>query len=78
MAVPVRPENIGRERLLGLADVREILGCGYAVASAVMKESGCCLRIHSRLYVLESSFFGYLHSLEGKDPGEKSPAATGE
>lgn len=62
------PGDVGRERLLDLSDIRQILGCGEATASKVMRESGCALRIHSRLYVLESSFFGYLRGLEGKEP----------
>ena len=33
-----------------------------------MKESGRCLKLHSHLYVIESSFFAYLHELEVTDP----------
>lgn len=33
-----------------------------------MKESGRCLKLHSRLFVIESSFFEYLHELEVSDP----------
>lgn len=52
------------ERLFGIPEVRRITGFGYATAARLMKESGCCFKTHNRLFVLESSFFDYLHSLE--------------
>lgn len=31
-----------------------------------MKETGHCIKLHHRLYVLESHFFAYLNSEEAK------------
>ena len=62
------PETVGRERLLDIPEVCKITGFGEATASKVMKETGCCIRLHSRLYVLESSFYKYLHKLEVSEP----------
>jgi len=56
------------ERLFGIPEVRRITGFGYATAARLMKESGCCFKTHNRLFVLESSFFDYLHSLEVTNP----------
>lgn len=59
---------VGRERLLGIPEVCKLTGLGEATASKLMKETGCCIKLHSRLYVIESSFFSYLHGLEASDP----------
>lgn len=59
---------LGRERLLDIPEICKITGLGEATASKLMKETGYCLKIHSRLYVIESSFFAYLHKLEVTSP----------
>lgn len=59
---------LGRERLLDIPEICKITGLGEVTASKLMKETGCCLKLHSRLYVLESSFFAYLHKLEVSNP----------
>lgn len=66
---PASPRIVlGRERLLGVTEVRELTGLGEVAAASLMKESGRCLKLHSRLFVIESSFFEYLHELEVSDP----------
>lgn len=60
--------TLGRERLLGIEDVSDITGFGEVTASKLMKESGHSIRLHRRLYVLESSFFDYLRSKEMTEP----------
>lgn len=64
-----KPEQKRREheRLLGTPDVCEMTGFGYATAAKFMRESGCSFKVHSQLFVLESSFFQYLHSLEASN-----------
>lgn len=59
---------LGRERLLDVPEICRLTGTSPATASKLMKETGCCLRLHSRLYVIESSFFTYLHRLEVSEP----------
>ena len=59
---------LGSERLLGIPDVCQITGLGEATASKLMKESGRAIRVHSRLYILEQSFFAYLRELEVNEP----------
>lgn len=55
---------LGRERLLGISDVCELTGFGKATASKLMRESGHVIRLHRRLYLLESSFFAWLKEQE--------------
>lgn len=55
---------LGRERLLGIPDICELTGLGEATVSKLMKESGHCIRLHRRLYLLESSFFSWLKEQE--------------
>lgn len=55
---------LGRERLLSIEDVSNITGLGEATASKLMRESGHAIRLHRRLYLLESSFFSWLKSQE--------------
>lgn len=55
---------LGRERLLGIPDICKLTGLGEATASKLMKESGHCIRLHRRLYLLESSFFSWLREQE--------------
>lgn len=62
---------LGHERLLGVPEIRELTGLGEVAAASLMKETGCCLKLHSRLYVIESSFFAYLHKLEVTSPCSK-------
>lgn len=65
---PVTQVHLGSERLLGIPDVCKITGLAEATASKLMKESGRAIRIHSRLYILEQSFFAYLRELEVSEP----------
>lgn len=58
------PNALGRERLLSLADVCEITGWCPVTASLFLAESGRKLKLHGHVYILESSFFSYLHELE--------------
>lgn len=60
--------TIGRERLLSTSDICELTGLGEATAATLMKETGRCLKLHGRLYVIESSFFAYLHEKEANEP----------
>ena len=55
---------LGHERLLGIPDICELTGLGEATASKLMKESGHAIRLHRRLYLLESSFFAWLKEQE--------------
>lgn len=67
----ISPETrvvLGSDRLLGIPDVCQITGLGEATASKLMKESGRAIRVHSRLYILEQSFFDYLRELEVNEP----------
>lgn len=65
---PATNMTLGRERLLGIEDVCHITGLGEVTASKLMKESGRAIRLHRRLYVLESSFFSFLHEKEVTEP----------
>lgn len=60
--------DYGRERILGISDVCAMTGLAKATASKLMKETGCAFKVHSRLFVIESSFFSYLHELEVTKP----------
>lgn len=62
------PVILGRERLLGVPEICEITGFGNVTAARLIKESGYGIKVHSRLFVLESSFFNYLHKLEVTEP----------
>ena len=66
-----KPQALGRERLLGVPNVCEITGLAEATASKLMKETGRAIKVHGRLYILESSFFAYLHELEVTEPCAK-------
>ena len=59
---------LSAERLLGTQEICDITHLSKATSARLMKETGRCLRIHGRLYVLESSFIQYLHELEAMDP----------
>ena len=52
------------EHLLGVPEICQITGLGEATAAKIIKESGHCIYLHQHLYILESSFFAYLRSLE--------------
>ena len=43
-------------------------GLSPVTASKMMKESGRAIALHRRIYILESSFFAYLHELEASEP----------
>lgn len=64
-ATPASPSIVlGSERLLGIPEVCEITGFRRATAAKIIKETGLSMRLHSRLFITESSFFAYLHRLE--------------
>lgn len=60
--------NLGRECLLGIPEVCQMTGLSPVTASKLMKESGRAIALHRRIYILESSFFAYLHELEVSEP----------
>lgn len=60
--------DLGRERLLGIADVSSMTGLSPVTASKLMKESGRAIALHRRVFILESSLFDYLHQLEVSKP----------
>ena len=60
--------NLGHERLLGIAEVCKITGLSPVTASKLIKESGRAIALPRRIYILESSFFAYLHELEVEKP----------
>ncbi|MEF2860211.1 MAG: hypothetical protein U0N93_08935 [Collinsella sp.] len=60
--------DLGHERLLGISDVSNMTGLSPVTASKLMKESGRAIALHRRIYILESSFFAYLHELEVSGP----------
>ncbi|RHB55754.1 hypothetical protein DW878_05070 [Olsenella sp. AM39-30AC] len=62
--------SIGSERLLSIADVCAMTGFCPVTASKFMKESGRSLTLHRRVFILESSFYSYLHELEEANDGE--------
>lgn len=59
---------LGSERLLDVPEICKLTGLGEATASKLMKETGRCFKLHRRLYVIESSFFAYLHEVEVNQP----------
>lgn len=56
--------ELGNDRILSVADVCNIMGFCSITAARFMKESGYCLTIHRRLFILESNLLKYLHDLE--------------
>lgn len=45
--MPAPPRVVlGRERLLGVTEIRELTGLGEVAAASLMKESGRCLKHH--------------------------------
>lgn len=69
-ALPANSFNmeLGRERLLGISEICKMTGLSPVTASKLMKESGRAIALHRRVYILESSFFAYLHELEVSEP----------
>ncbi len=65
---PVVRVVLGKETLLGIPEVCQMTGLCPATASKLMKETGKCLQLHRRLYVLESSFLNFLHEQEVSNP----------
>ena len=55
---------IGTERLLGVPEICEITGFCPVTAATFMRESGRCIRVHKRLFILESSLYAYIRELE--------------
>lgn len=67
---PVVRVVLGWETLLGIPEVCQMTGLCPVTASKLMKETGKCLQLHRRLYVLESSFLNFLHEQEVSNPCE--------
>lgn len=61
-------EGTDIETLLDVSDIQALTGLCKPIARKLMRESGHCVTLHRHLYVLESSFFNYLHSLEVASP----------
>lgn len=61
-------ESMDIETLLDVSDIQALTGLCKPIARKLMRESGHCVTLHRHLYVLESSFFNYLHKLEASDP----------
>lgn len=61
-------QQIGSERLLGIQDICALTGLKEVTAAKLMKESGKAIRLHRRLFVLDTSFFNYLREVEVKNP----------
>ena len=55
------------DNLLDVQAVCNKTGFCKQVAARLMKETGRCVRIHGKLFVLESSFFDYIHHLEANE-----------
>ena len=53
-------QPLGNDRILSVSDVSHIMGCCPSVASKIMHETGHCLTVHSRLYLLESELLRYI------------------
>lgn len=68
VATHTGPVSIGREKLLGIPEICSITGLSPVTASKLMKESGRAIRLHTRLYMIESSFYAYLHEMEVTNP----------
>lgn len=62
---PPTYEPIGTDKLLTVKAIADMFGCSEETASRIMDESGCAIKLRSRKYVLESSFFRFMHSIEG-------------
>lgn len=57
-------QQLGRERLLSLADICNMTGWCPVTASRFLDESGRKLKLHGRVFILESSLYAYLRELE--------------
>lgn len=57
-------QPIGNDKLLSINDVANILGVCPVTASMVMKDTGHCIAIRRRVYILESSLLSFLHKME--------------
>ena len=58
---------LGNDRLLSVADVCNIMGFCPETASKFMKETGCALTLHRRIFILESSLLSFLREQENKE-----------
>lgn len=59
---------LGKEALLGVPEICQMTGLCPVTAAKLMKETGKCLQLHRRLYVLESTFLNFLHEQEASNP----------
>lgn len=62
---PPTYEPIGSDKLLTVQAIMDLFGCSRDTASRIMDESGCAIKLRSRKFVLESSFYNYIRSIEG-------------
>ena len=59
-------EPFGNDRVMSINDVKAEMGFRCEeTASKFMKRSGYAFKTHGRVFILESSFWRYLHDLEG-------------
>lgn len=58
--------KLGSDRLLSAEDVSKILGFKKVTATKVMKATGAHIKIHSRVYVMESALLAYLQNQEAR------------
>ncbi len=55
------------DNLLDVQAICNKTGFCKQVAARLMKETGRCVRIHGKLFVLESSFIDYVRDLEANE-----------
>ena len=57
--------EIAGDHLLNLKQIQDLTGLSDEVCSRWLKETGVCIRLHRRLYALESSVLAALKKSEG-------------
>ena len=63
-------ELAGHNRLLSVDDVAEITGTCNTTAAKIIKETGRPIKLHRRLYVLDTALCEYLEALSAQDGDE--------
>lgn len=58
--------SIGSDRLLSINEVCKMTGFCPIIASRLMNETGRCMTIHRRKFILESALLAYLQEKEGE------------
>ena len=57
--------EIAGDRLLNLKQIQNLTGLSDETCSQFLKENGICIRLHRRLFALESSVLATLKKCEG-------------